>query len=277
MLGYKYVDASNEYARIQAKNSAGAATDIYLNAAGGSVRINKLNNNNIGDGFIELGEYGSGDRNSYIDFHSAYTYPQHDYEARIIRAPGINGAFQIKNNGSSPIQYIQEESAEHQWYASSNVLKMRLDINGNLTLAGNLSDERVKTDICETTLGLQFINTLKPSQYKYIIADEVLDVSKEKIENNKIVNDGKRKAGVRNHYGFIAQQVKEAAGDKDFAGFVYDSKTDTHKLNYQEFISPMVKAIQELSKENDYLKKKLEEKDKQIQDILLRLSLLESK
>jgi hypothetical protein len=39
----------------------------------------------------------------------------------------------------------------------------------------------------------------------------------------------------------------------------------------------MVKAIQELSKENDYLKKKLEEKDKQLENILLRLSALESK
>jgi hypothetical protein len=277
MLGYKYVDASNEYARIQAKNSAGVATDIYLNAAGGSVRISKLNNHSIANDSIEINEHGTGDRNSYIDFHSAYAYPQHDYEARIIRTPGINGTFRVVNNGTGPIQYIQEESAEHQWYASSNVLKMKLDVNGYLTLAGGLSDERIKKDITTSSLGLEFINNLNPVQYKYIVADEIIDITKEKLENNKIINDGTRKSGVRNHYGFIAQEVKKAAGDKDFAGVVYEPEKDLYKLNHQEFISPMVKAIQELSKENDYLKKKLEEKDKQLENILLRLSALESK
>ncbi len=37
----------------------------------------------------------------------------------------------------------------------------------------------------------------------------------------------------------------------------------------------LINSVKELSAENDYLKNKLEEKDKQIQDILLRLSALE--
>ena len=43
------------------------------------------------------------------------------------------------------------------------------------------------------------------------------------------------------------QQVKEVLGDKDFGGFVHDKETDMMSLRYDQFISPLIKAIQELS------------------------------
>ena len=274
MLGYKYVSSGNEYGRIQAKNSLGAATDLYINAAGGSVRISRLNNHAIDDSAIELNSYGSGDRNSYIDFHS---YGNQDYDSRIIRWSGQAGIFELTNTYSrirNSVSYIA--GTIFDWIHAGST-KMYLESNGNLTLAGNLSDERIKTDIATSSLGLEFINNLNPVQFKFIVADEIIDITKEKLENNKIINDGSRKAGVRNHYGFIAQEVKKAAGGKDFAGIAYEPEKDLYKLNHQEFISPMVKAIQELSQKNDYLEKKLEEKEKQLQDILSRLTALENK
>jgi hypothetical protein len=133
------------------------------------------------------------------------------------------------------------------------------------------SDERVKYEIKPSNLGLDFIKSIEPVSYKLKSRDK-------KIIKDEFGNDVLEDIpGVRPHYGFIAQQIKSVLGDKDFAGYTHDTESDLRGLRYEEFISPMVKAIQELSKENDYLKKKLEEKDKQIQDILLRLSLLESK
>ncbi len=100
----------------------------------------------------------------------------------------------------------------------------------------NTSDERQKCEIQTSTLGLDFIDHLRPVSYKW----------KER--------DGETKEpGVRKHYGLIAQEVKQVLDDKniassDFAGFIYDSEKDTYGLRYSEFISPMIKAIQDLSK-----------------------------
>ena len=54
-------------------------------------------------------------------------------------------------------------------------------------------------------------------------------------------------AGVRTHYGLIAQQVKAVLGDKDFAGYIDDAATGEKGLRYTEFLGPMIKAIQELN------------------------------
>lgn len=279
-----------EHGRIQATKLNGT-TDLYLNPAGGSVRIGRLNDSYLTEGTIELNYYGYGDRNSFIDFHSDNTYGRPgsnntsptdgDYSGRIIRWSGVNGMMEIVNRGAGGIRntVINGTGNIFDWYVGTSRL-MYLNSNGSLTIAGAYapsSDERIKTDILTSSLGLEFINNLNPVQYKFIVADEIIDLTKEKLENNKIVNDGSRKAGIRNHYGFIAQEVKKAAGDRDFAAVIYEPEKDLYKLNHQEFISPMVKAIQELSQKNDYLEKKLEEKDKQLQDILLRLSALEGK
>ena len=100
------------------------------------------------------------------------------------------------------------------------------------------SDERLKTNIKPSNLGLDFIMNLNPvsytlingsNEYKVINGEEVL-----------ISIPGKRP-----HYGFIAQEVKEVMGDNDFGGYGYDPENDIHALRYGEFIAPLTKAIQE--------------------------------
>lgn len=311
-LGFIY-DAGSEttFGRIQTISDSTNPTKLYINKQGGNVEIGnivsiskdlqltsitgklstgRINNHAISNGSMELNYYGSGDRNTFIDFHSDNTYgfsgnntapTDGDYSGRIIRGSGVNGVMEIVNRGAGGIRntVINGTGNIFDWYVGTSRL-MYLNNNGSLTIAGAYapsSDERIKTDILTSSLGLDFINNLNPVQFKFIVADEIIDLTKEKLENNKIVNDGSRKAGIRNHYGFIAQEVKKAAGDRDFAAVIYEPEKDLYKLNHQEFISPMVKAIQELSQKNDYLEKKLEEKEKQLQDILSRLTALENK
>lgn len=52
---------------------------------------------------IELGQGLSGDRLSFIDFHASDGL---DYSARIIRAAGVNGNFNVQNAGTGIIQLI---------------------------------------------------------------------------------------------------------------------------------------------------------------------------
>ena len=59
-------------------------------------------------------------------------------------------------------------------------------------------------------------------------------------------------------YGLIAQEVQEAlgkAGVDSFSGVV-DQDENHLRLDYTQFISPLIKAVQELSKEVEELKKK---------------------
>lgn len=117
------------------------------------------------------------------------------------------------------------------------------------------SDARLKTNINDSGLGLNFIKALRPVSYKMIIGGKV-----PKDGQGKIVLDGSiiepeliDRPGVRTHWGFLAQEVKQAAdscGVEDFAGWQLDDPNDLNSgqsLVHHEFIGPMAKAIQELS------------------------------
>ncbi len=126
------------------------------------------------------------------------------------------------------------------------------------------SDRNEKNTITDTDLGLDFINRLSPKSYIF-------------------------NGGTRTHYGLIAQDVEDVLGDiskptSEFAGFIKSQKyrqvgeevteedgiitseptqeivegEHTYGLRYSEFISPMIKAIQELKAENDSLKTRIE-------------------
>tara|TARA_Y100000310_G_scaffold7027_1_gene7767 strand:- start:1184 stop:2608 length:1425 start_codon:yes stop_codon:yes gene_type:complete len=97
------------------------------------------------------------------------------------------------------------------------------------------SDIRFKKNVDDSDLGLSFINDLRSVKY-----------------NHKTDDDTDKKK-----YGLIAQEVQEAlstAGVDDFSG-VADQDEDHLRLDYTQFVAPLIKAVQELSKEVEELKK----------------------
>lgn len=110
----------------------------------------------------------------------------------------------------------------------------------------NRSDARDKTNIVDTDLGLDFVNSLRPVKFRWDYRD---DYRNEGEQLDEAVKDGSKKR-TRFHQGFIAQEVKEVmdARGVDFAGYQDHSINggqDVKSLGYEEFIAPMVKAIQE--------------------------------
>jgi hypothetical protein len=107
------------------------------------------------------------------------------------------------------------------------------------------SDQNEKNTITDSDLGLDFVNRLTPKSY---------------IFNGK----------TRTHYGLIAQEVETVLSDisktsTDFAGFIksdiseeQDGSEYRYGLRYNEFIAPMIKAIQELKADNDALRARIE-------------------
>jgi hypothetical protein len=118
------------------------------------------------------------------------------------------------------------------------------------------SDERLKKNISNSNLGLNFINLLNPISYKWKIGGGIPIYD----EESGFVIGSEPIPGERTHYGFLAQEIKQALDQvspgQDFGGWVLADKNDpdsTQSLRYEEFISPIVKAIQELSVRLDAL------------------------
>lgn len=107
------------------------------------------------------------------------------------------------------------------------------------------SDQNYKTDVVDSNLGLDFVNALRPVSFKFL--------------------DG----GIRTHYGLIAQEVEAVLGadasdtaiwtketieaspevlaDEYLPGQPAVEEHEKQSLRYTELISPMIKAIQELT------------------------------
>ena len=126
----------------------------------------------------------------------------------------------------------------------------------------NPSDQRLKTDIKPSSLGLDFIKTLNPVSYKWIEGGNELIKNDEGIIDRNNLNI-KSIPGKRTHWGFLAQEVKQSVDQtevEDFGGWVIADLNDPNSnqsLNYTEFISPIVKAIQELAAKVENIEKNL--------------------
>jgi hypothetical protein len=122
------------------------------------------------------------------------------------------------------------------------------------------SDRRIKRDIKDTNLGLEFILKLQPKEFKKKAPSEY---PPEFEQYDASVTE--RKNPDRIHYGFVAQEVKEAMDKVGHSEFpVWKENPDgMQELGETELITPLVKAVQELTeivksqqKEIEELKKK---------------------
>jgi Chaperone of endosialidase len=96
------------------------------------------------------------------------------------------------------------------------------------TASNSFSDLRLKKDIKDSDLGLDFIGKLRPVSYLF-------------KDGNPLLN-----------YGFIAQEVEQALGGRVTSMVTRENDSiGTYELNYSEIISPLVKAVQELKNSGD--------------------------
>lgn len=157
------------------------------------------------------------------------------------------------------------------------------------------SDKRDKTDVHNSDLGLEFIQKLRPVKFRWDYRDDYINElfpkpKREDFIEASVVNEAAyaqalqayqaectafmqnpderkdgSKARQRYHYGLIADELK---GTLDELGVVFGGYQD-HSINggmcvksvgYAELISPLIKAVQELSAQVDDLKQQLEGK-----------------
>jgi hypothetical protein len=165
----------------------------------------------------------------------------------------VNTSPQISSGGGVRINDAFVPSADNSY--SLGYTNNRWQIVRSAGGVSTTSDARVKTDIKDSDLGLEFIKSLRPVSYKFISGGKVYKegAKKEIVDGAIIEPDLVDVPGVRTHWGFLAQNVKEAidaSGVEDFAGWQLDdiSEPDSQQsLVHHQFLGPMTKAIQELS------------------------------
>lgn len=118
------------------------------------------------------------------------------------------------------------------------------------------SDGRMKKNIKEDVKGLSFILKLRP-----VVYNTDMDIAA-KLTGNKPMDDFPQKydADKVRLSGFVAQEVEQAATE---AGYDFDgvqkpkNENSLYSISYSSFVVPLVKAVQELSKQNDEMKNEI--------------------
>jgi len=196
-----------------------------------------------------------------ISAHVDGTPGANDMPGRLVFSTTADGA-------SSPTERMRISQAGNVEYRNLNQV---LPVSDNtVTLGANgyrwsqvwaangtiqTSDKRAKTYIEDSTLGVNFIKSLRPVSYKWIEGGKV-DSGNRDEDGNYIYESV---SGQRTHWGFIAQEVKQAvdAAGVDFGGWVLTDKDDPDSqqaLRYDQFIAPLTKALQETMAELEALK-----------------------
>jgi hypothetical protein len=99
---------------------------------------------------------------------------------------------------------------------------------GNVVYIENISDARLKTDIQDESLGLDFINSLRPRSFRMLSSQSVKS------------------------HGLIYQEVSELLSECDSLAMLNDNEIGG--VDYNGIVSPIIKAIQQLSDSVDQLK-----------------------
>ena len=235
-------------------------SNTYVPIAGGTF-TNAFTWNNVGFAGTALfsivptfashiGFSNSTSSNFYNSYHSGFQLNQH---GTISYRPGQIAQYNV--NGAN-VMYQTTRPLSDDVY-DLGTASQRWD-TVYCTLVTTSSDEALKTDIVDETKGVAFLKTLRPITFKWKSTGD---------------HQGGQRPGVRNHHGFIAQEIETALGDDAandglwvhgyspaFAEFKVtdpegnetvamptEDESYNPALRYIEFIGPIVKAIQELA------------------------------
>lgn len=229
-------------------NTAYGSNAIIANATG---------NNNTAAGWYALARNTSGSYNTAVGDSALYANTIGNYNTAIGK---LAGPTKPTFTNTTAIGYKASPAASNQ---------VRIGNTSVISIGGQVgwtifSDERVKNNIQENVPGLSFIKALRPVTYHYNIAkeNELLGV-----QNTDAKEAGSSDIEKINFTGLIAQEVDKAAKKigYDFSGI--DKTGPIMGLRYNDFIVPVIKSLQELSEENEMLKKNNASMQQQIDEL----------
>jgi hypothetical protein len=241
--------SSSQYSKLAVQGNSANAFGGYFSIGYGGAATGLSADSDIGT--INFTDTGAG-QFAQIRCDADATTSAGDFPGRLVFSTTADGA-------SSPTERLRiQESGDLRianattFYPSvDNAISIGVDVlRFSAVFAANgtiqTSDEREKTEVAEAILGSDFVKSLRPVSYKWIEGGK-RDTGERDESNNYIYESV---PGQRTHWGFIAQEVKEAvdAAGVDFGGWVLTDKDDPgsqQALRYDQFIAPLTKALQE--------------------------------
>lgn len=239
------------------------SNDGDFNGAFGAYAMYSANDadNTVAVGYESLYELTTGDYNTAVGYRAGYYITDGDNNVAIGRNSGpANGSGSLINTIGIGYNAIP---------TASNTVHIG---DANMTWIGGqvnwstYSDERFKENVKENVVGLDFINRLNPVTYTWDIdkLNAFRGINIQEIDSAEQASKAIKEAIV--YSGFLAQQVEKAAIESNFnfsGVHAPDNKNTAYSLSYAEFVVPLVKAVQELSAENNLQIIELEEIEKQ--------------
>ena len=255
-------------------NSMDHNTNGYGNSAFGATALseNLTGKNNVAVGNGALGYNSAGSYNTGVGGYAGHYTGDNSYCTFL----GYSAdKFQSTNfTNSTALGAYTSMTASNQVRLGSSFVT---SIGGYADWA-NISDGRFKKNLKEDVPGLAFINKLKPVTYnldvtglrKFLGEDVARSDDKQQSTVNEKFKQSIQKKEAEIQTGFVAQDVEKAANELGykFSGVDKPENEGTpYALRYAEFVVPLVKAVQELSKQNDEQKKINDDLRKQISEL----------
>jgi len=228
-----------------AENTTGSGNTANGNLA---LQYNTTGNNNTANGYQALYSNTTGSLNTAIGYYA-----------------GANNPDNLTN--TTAIGYQSAVTSSNQVRIGNSSVN---SIGGSANWS-SISDGRAKKNIKADVPGLDFINLLQPVTYNLDLdaMDNLLGIDKAKKdklekEMSQDLKDKNEKAKEAKEgqiqTGFVAQDVEKMAKriGYDFSGVNVD-EMGIYSLSYAEFVVPLVKAVQELSEQNEQLQQQINE------------------
>jgi len=271
-------------------NTASGYQALFSNSSGqfntafgsGALYSNRLGNQNVSVGYNSLINTTGSDENTAIGYQAGNAYDNGYYNCFI-------GA---ETDATGPGFYNCIALGHGTLVTAPNM--MRVGNGATVSIGGpvgwsTISDGRVKRNIKENVPGLSFIMKLRPVSYNVDLSavDRIVQPPPAKDNDGKVTDRklSKEMADARMakeqlvYTGFVAQEVEHAAKSLhyDFSGVdAARNDKDLYSLRYADFVVPLVKAVQELSAQNDQLKKDNELLAKENEQAMQRITALKA-
>jgi hypothetical protein len=273
-----FLNSTGQYNTAIGRYSLNKNTTGYKNTASGhtSLYSNTTGQYNTADGYLSLYWNTTGSFNTSIGSNTLYSNKIGSRNTAL----GYYADVSTDNlSNATAIGYGAKVDASN---------KVRIGNTSVTSIGGQVawttfSDGRYKKNIKENVPGLAFINSLRPVTYTVDIRglNEHYNKGRKQDSSDEAANDENNAAiaEMKNaedaaskivYNGFVAQEVEEAARKLNFEFSGVDkpqSKDALYGLRYENFIVPLVKAVQQLSQMNEELKKQNEIQQKQLDEL----------
>jgi hypothetical protein len=270
-------------------NTASGSSALYSNTSSYntsqgyySLNRNTSGSSNTASGYYALWQNSRASYNTGIGMYTLFYDSTTSYNTAIGYGAGdftsnpTQCTFVGANTGANSMQSVYTNSTALGYGAkvtASNQIMLGNSAVSVVRTFGSIiwaSDGRFKKNVKENVGGLEFIKQLRPVTYNYDVKGmDALTKGKETARDRVVSNDeanlneeAVNQKEKKIYSGFIAQEVEETAKKVgyDFSGvYTPQNEKDIYGLSYTEFVVPLVRAVQELSKQNEEMAKEMAE------------------